>query len=466
MRAGTALCAGILASCLHAAPTQAQPHGGASTQPQSEPLAELSLAQAYRLVQVFLQHGQYAPALDLIATLEKNRPNSSAALLILKSQALRGLNDTDAAVAAGRDAFNMATSDAEKFAAARAVAQAYSTAGRRGLAQWWLRRAADVAPDVTHYALARRDFEYVQSRNPWRFSLDVNARGTDNINNAPTDNKFTFLGVTFENPTLFPISGLSIQSDTEITYRLPATETRHSELTLAHLGRRVILGSEASDIDPDLSASDLSSDRLSLSWSQTSRSLEAPRFFDTEVTAFATWQGQKHIQNGLIFEGGYTFRYAPTQNLRVGASLETAERLDREVRSYDAWSTNISWTGIYEDIGRFDLYVSYEDVQSASEAVARDRYFLSGSYELPEPIFGAVLSVNAMYSEVAYDNPLYGPDPRQDRVQAVTVSAALPTFETFGFFPVLDLRTQRVKSNVTRFDTETTNLGLSFRSSF
>lgn len=104
------------------------------------------------------------------------------------------------------------------------------------------------------------------ARNPFSFSfsIDASVSPSDNINNAPTTNTIVIGGLTFIDTSLLPISGFETNIGANLTYRLPATETRQSAFNLAYDARRVWLRSEAETINPTLQNGDFSSDRLSI----------------------------------------------------------------------------------------------------------------------------------------------------------------------------------------------------------
>ena len=65
-----------------------------------------------------------------------------------------------------------------------------------------------------------------------------------------------------------------------------------------------------------------------------------------------------------------------------------------------------------------------------------------------------------------FDRPLFGPDPREDDALGLSATATFSELDVYGFAPVLELRRDRVFSNVSGFDTETLQLSVSFRSTY
>ena len=427
---------------------------------------DIAVADAQRLAYTLVERGQYSAALELLDTLQQDGFNETAISYIARSRAERALGDAKEAIRSGRRAYNLAETQAEKFLAARATAQAHSTADNRSLAQIWLRLASQHAPNDRAYAINRRDFNHVRARNPLSLNFNLSVRPTDNINNAPTDNTFFFGGLTFVDPTLVPISGTRIETTSVVTYRLPTTVNRTSELQFVHAGRRVLLESEASEIDPDLSASDLSSDHFAISWAHKFRRTDQRWVIDARLRGFVDFSSGDHIQNGGSLEVGYRFPVTENQSVRFAGEYINATRIDNDLRSFESWSAQTTWNINTEEYGRVSLDIEYTDTQSESFAVARDEWELTAEYKLPSPVLGTSVSLTAEYQEARFDEPLFGPEPRFDRTLSGTLTTVIPAAEMFGFVPVINLSRERVQSNVSTFDTESTDLSVSIRSSF
>ena len=111
---------------------------------QDEPI-RLSVEQMRLAADLNLRNGQNGVALTLADALLKRDPHDMAALFI-RSHVLRAQAEYSAAQQAARTAWQAAQSDTDKYTAAVLMAQALSSDGKRTRAQFWLRRAAQVAP--------------------------------------------------------------------------------------------------------------------------------------------------------------------------------------------------------------------------------------------------------------------------------------------------------------------------------
>lgn len=128
--------------------------------------------------------------------------------MLLASRALRDLGREAESLAQARAAQSVAASDEDRFFAALVMAQTRASGGHKTMAQLWLRRAAQVAPNDGLRDLALRDFRQVRQSNPWRFGVELRLSPSDNLNGAPKTNSFTFAGLPFVNPSAVPLSGL------------------------------------------------------------------------------------------------------------------------------------------------------------------------------------------------------------------------------------------------------------------
>jgi hypothetical protein len=177
------------------------------------------------------------------ALLQRDAADSTA--LTIRALALRALGRTDAARQAAADAWDNAESDPGRYGAAMAMAQTLSTQGRRGAAQWWLRRAAQHAPSDRAAAVAKRDFAYVKSRNPWDIQINASVAPSSNVNNGSQQDTLTLSGLPFE----FEIpqgsqalSGFEAGLGLRGTYRFsPTGPGRQTRASFGALGQMVVL---------------------------------------------------------------------------------------------------------------------------------------------------------------------------------------------------------------------------------
>ncbi|MEP1588739.1 MAG: hypothetical protein ABJR46_00545 [Tateyamaria sp.] len=428
---------------------------------------EIDIATAKKLAVGLANQGQPKAALAILAELAKHRADDPEIYIAL-SRTHRTLGDTKQAIKDARQGFALSQTKTHKHLTARVMAEALASDGQHTRAQFWLRRAGQTAPNEVAKALVRRDYGYVRSRNPWAFSFRGSVTPTNNANDAPTSDEIVIGGNVFRDPTAQPISGIEYVFGATARYRFPATVKRQSELRFSYDGRRVDLDSEANEIDPDIENRDFSFDRVTVEWAHKFRNPDSKTkgVYDLSFGAFFDWHGGGRSQDGLRARGGYTVPVNERNTVRFGFEIEDLDRRDRPIRSSNTYRASVDWFHTRASADRLNLHLSYADTNSDSSAVAHDSVRLSAQYSFSKPVMTAHISLGVDLRNSTFDNALFGPDPRDDNALGLSATATLPRLGVYGFAPVLELRRDRVFSNVPRFDKQTTQLSLSFRSTY
>jgi tetratricopeptide (TPR) repeat protein len=230
----------------------------------------LTIDQGRALAIRLVQAGQATAARDAARALLQRDPDDVLALIVL-SRAERDLGAYKAAQKAARHAARVATKEKDRFAASLAMAQALSSDGRRTAAQFWLRRAMELAPDDQSRAVAVRDFTYVRSRNPVSARLSFGAFPSSNVNDGPTSNTLIIGGIEFVNPDAVPLSGLGFSLGGDLSWRMPVGEKAGLTLGLSGSSTRYILSEDARRQVPDARAGNYATSSLSVSVSYDQR---------------------------------------------------------------------------------------------------------------------------------------------------------------------------------------------------
>ena len=429
------------------------------------PATEGDVDTAKRLALVLVSKGQPNAALFLLAPLAERFPDDPE-VLIARSRAHRALGAHDTAIQLARHAFAQAENQSHKHLAARVLAEALASNGQHTRAQIWLRRAGQTAPTEAARTSVQRDYAYVRSRNPWAFSFRGAITPTDNANDAPTSDESIIGGLVFRDPSAQPIAGIEYHFGGTATYRFAATETTQTELRFSYDGRRTDLEDSATDIDPSIRNSDFSSDRITIEWAGRFRRPDQPGVYDAALATFFDWNGGDRSQDGLRAIGGYTFPVGERSQLRVGLEVEDLDRRDREVRSSTTKRATLDWSHRTEGANLIRLHFSYADTSSDSAAVAHESVRFRANYYFAKPVMNAQIGLGLDLRASMFDRPLYGPDPREDDALGLSATATFSELDVYGFAPVLELRRDRVFSNVSGFDTETVQLSVSFRSTY
>lgn len=410
------------------------------------------------------QHDQPLAALALANALLERDPSDVVAL-IARARALRSLGDYRAALSAARAAWALADTGVERHYAALALAQVLASDNKRLMAQVWLRRAIDLAPNAATRAQAIRDYAYVRARTPLSITLSAGATPSSNVNGGPTTPFLTLGGITFTDPTAQPISGIELSFGARLGYRLKETPTARHTLGLQFDDTRVILGPEAASIAPALDAADLAQQSAETGWTGEWELGPGRHEIDAGLSLGHIRSGGADIANTARASLGYSFPLGTGGRMRLGLAAQHDDRLDAALRSADTISLSASWRGSIGD-DQVSLGLTLSDVDSASAAIARQSATLAFDYARAEPVLGAALGFGLSLGATDYDHGLFGPDPRQDRRVRANVSARITQVEWMGFNPVIDLMADRNFSTVGPYDTQTVGLSLRLQSSF
>lgn len=437
--------------CLAAAPLAAQ--------------QTIDIDAARRLALILVSDGQPRAGRAVAAELVAANPDDAIALIAL-SRADRALGNYPAAFSTARRAWRVAETDEHSHHAALAAAQALSSNDRRSRAQFWLRRAVQTAPDEAARARAVRDFRYVAARNPLSFDLHFSATPSDNVNGGPTSNKIQIGGLTFVDPTAQPISGIEFSAGGRLGYRLTEEQDRRTEVWLAYDETRVLLGSEAEDIAPDLTGDDLHYQELSLGWSGQYAPSGDGRLTRIDVHLATDRVGGAALSTSF---GARVARHLPRDGggqLRLYTALTLRERQDNSLRSSQTLSFGADLLGRTETGHGWRLGAGLLREESDSEAVEHTALTFSGRLDFPEPVLGADWSLSGHLGWAVYDHPYLSAEPREDVSLGLSADARLSQIEYYGFSPVISFTIDRNHSSLPLYDTRTLGLGLTVKSNF
>ncbi|MBV1865862.1 MAG: hypothetical protein KUG74_15715, partial [Rhodobacteraceae bacterium] len=139
--------------------------------------------QARRAAWRALHLGKPQVTLRIASALAQQTPDDFE-LIFLQAQALHALGHNTAAATAARHAYRSALNKGERFDAAHMVAKAHFAKGANTRAQFWLRRATQIAPNERAGQMTKRDFQFIRQNKPLATRAFFNAFPTSNINNG------------------------------------------------------------------------------------------------------------------------------------------------------------------------------------------------------------------------------------------------------------------------------------------
>lgn len=417
------------------------------------------------LVSRLLADRQYQAAQAITATLMR-RPNRLPADALLHARALRGIGRHRAAQDLAQHIFKTADEPRLRYSAAMVTAQALSSAGHKTRSQFWLRRAAQIAPDPQRRAKAVRDFRYVRSANPWRIDARFGISPSNNINRGPTDNTYVWNGLTFVDPSLLPLSGYEISSGVSLQHRRKLPSGNRVTLGLTLDDSQFFLSDDAKTKVPTARGSDYAFRALQTSAGFGWSGADSHWNQSLGLSFGRNWSGGSHLTDYLRTSWTAGRKINQSNRLSLRLSGERQWRQDVASRSADVLTIGGNWSHAFSGGNRLGLDVSLTNMSAASAAVAHQKSSISLSYSLGQPVFGALTSFNLGFESRLYDRALYIASRRQDNKLRLGASMFFTGFDLFGFAPKVGVTATRNNSNVSRFRTEALELSLGLQSIF
>jgi hypothetical protein len=149
--------------------------------------------EALGMAKLAYQAGDHATANHLARALLLVDARDPLVLLLLAATEPK-LGNPKAGIKAGRLAWGEArrreAPDGLRWEIARNTAKAAYDADQMGLAQWWLRRSLDVAPDKDALGVSGKDLAEVRAQNRLHWSFDLAIGPSDNLNGGASDPVF------------------------------------------------------------------------------------------------------------------------------------------------------------------------------------------------------------------------------------------------------------------------------------
>lgn len=403
------------------------------------------------------------------------RDAQDATALIIRSQALRALGQTAAARKAARTAWAAAKTDPGRYGASMAMAQALSPDGRRTEAQFWLRRAAEFAPNERAHAIARRDFGYVKSRNPWTLQLDATAAPSSNVNNGSQQDQMTLSGLPFWldiPPESQALSGFELGLGASATYRF--AQPRPDRQTTAHVGvamQSVVLSQESRQNAPEAEGADYAYGAIEAGVAHRRALMTGGKTgLSYGATVGHNGNGGADLSDFVQVELGLDHKLGDGSSLTFGVSGDHVARIDRPIQSSDRTEVRIGYgRTLAKGIGagdRLALSLRASQTRSDSAEVANAAVGFSFGWTKAKPVANVTVAAGLDVDARSFADSRYVAGGRDDLRVTARLSMTFQNIDYMGFSPVLDLRATRNQSNAALFDTQDVGISLGIRSSF
>jgi tetratricopeptide (TPR) repeat protein len=215
---------------------------------------ELSVEDARGLAVTLEAQGQREAAASVAASLLERDPNDAAAWIVI-ARIRRAEGDIDGALEAARRANASADSDDVRYAAAVELAAGNFVQDRGLIAQFWLRRAAQVAPTEELREAAIRNFRAVRAQTPWSWSVGFSVVPSSNVNNGSRAETIEIAGLPFVlSGDAQALSGLEATLTGSVRYRFEGFDGQPAQIFAGMAVQRVVLSDEAKRQAPEADA--------------------------------------------------------------------------------------------------------------------------------------------------------------------------------------------------------------------
>lgn len=420
-----------------------------------------------QLARAYLVDGQPGQTIGLTEALLARDADDVTALL-LRAEAEVVTENFPAAVGFAGRAFNSATTNGERFAAARLVALSQAKQGHYTRAQFWLRRAGQVAPTPEARQAVAEDYAIVRRRNPLAISLSFGIAPSSNVNGGSLSEVLILPGLPFEfvlDGEARALSGIQISGGVNLTYRLHVDENSATFVDARFYGRTYALSAQAKEMAPDAKGSDYAD--YSIYGTLTHRWLTegASGPWTAALSGGQTWYGQEPYLRFIQASIGREFRATDFDRLNLGLFAEYQNRIE-EGDAFPNIGARGRWVHELDQGDDVGLFVSVRDSLTDIADVGFQGLTVSASYDFDKPVgnFDIGLSADLDYQSFPVSAYTYG--AREDITTGVSVILGLNNIQYYGFEPLITLTASQTQSNADLFDSADLSVDFGIRSSF
>jgi hypothetical protein len=429
---------------------------------------DISLAQVQSAAARLEAQGQRQEAARLAAALLQRDPTDASAWVVV-ARIRRAAGDIDGALEAARNANAYADTNEERFAAAVELAAGNILKDRNLYAQFWLRRAAQVAPTEELQEQAIRNFRAVRAQTPWRFTFGFSVVPSSNVNNGSSEEILELFGLPFVlSGDAQALSGVEFTLTSTAFYRFDGFGDEPAVLSFGVAVQRVALSDAAKEQAPEASGSDYAFDALEVGFSQVVSNWSEASVIRVNTLVGHNRYGGEALSNyaraGLLAQ----WPVGAESLMIVFGSIERQYRFDDETRS--AWITRANLRRVWQLGNQGHLAgLTFGLRHTSSESIEVDNRAarLEVDYRSIEPILGPFTLATLVSAEQRiYDASPYSADGREDTRGRLSVTLGVPDWNYYGFAPTLTFEASKTASNISLYDSQDVGVRIGIDSVF
>ena len=443
----------------------------ATAQSAPAPL-ELTQSQLLDLAARELAAGRAQVALDLVEGLLATRPNVYDAHLI-RTDALSQLGRSDEVLTSARAAWRETTSDAERTRVARLAAYEAYRDGKYFQSKFWLRRALNTAQTQNEKRNIIRNYNEIRRYDPWTTQFSFAMSPSSNVNNGAQGDVYSVDGLPWVgtvSPGSQALSGYRVSLSGTARYRWRFDNGSALSAGVRAYNTVIKFSSEAKAAAPTAEESDYDFGGLEVLLGG-SKSLSKTHGLQWDLSVGRLFSGREAYSDviRITVSDHYALKSGGVFSHSLEARKEFAIDPTRDGSEGLKYTLNLS----KPFKGRGTLYSSafVEQVFSDSISTARQRGGLSATFAPSKPVFGTKANFTlgaemTRYPDYPFLAGTYVPGGRRDKSLYGSAGFTLINQSYFGFAPEIRINLGRTWSNVSRFDTRTSSIGLGIKSAF
>lgn len=430
---------------------------------------DLTLENARIIARQAYAVGEMGVANALARRLLEANPHDAQALLILAATE-PALGNPTAGRLAGRKAWAAAETPLLRYEIARHTAAAALQENRPGLAQFWLRRAADVAPSANDYARTVADYRRMRAENPVSLQFDLAIMPSSNLNGGGQGGVLEIDGQIvngFYNRSLPPLSGMRAEAQAEVNYRLATSPRSQTTLGFSLSASLNALSAEARALNLNISGAEFNQTTAEASLSHDFLWPGGTHPLHLALAAGQNWSGGAVLGPHLRLDAATPLWRDGAGELRLAGSVERQWQPNSAVNSGSLALMAQRRLGSGASLGG-GIYLRQvngtgynQDYRDASAML---------TYALAQPIGPVALSGRLTVGLRDYDVYRLGfaqlTQGRHDQRLGLSVDLTLQNLGVWGYAPVISLTGSQTQSNVNWFDSRQLGVSIGFESKF
>ncbi|MGI3212885.1 surface lipoprotein assembly modifier [Roseovarius tibetensis] len=427
---------------------------------------ELDAEQSVLLGREVLAAGKPEIALALArALIDRHAQDPDA--LVLMAAALQHLGNYNEARNVARSAYSASKTDQQAFESAMLVGRSDFHRDAYTRSQWWLRRAAQAAPDTEARRIAERNFKHVRRVNPLRLQFRIGVRSSSNINDGSSTEEIELFGLPFRLlGTSRALSGTELAVDADLRYRIAQSERSETALTTELETRSYRLSSEAQRQAPDASGSDFNFQRVEVGALHRFARAEGNSVYEVAGAVGLTWYGGEKLSDYARLRLSQSFQLRPSTGLRVTLSTQKQWRQDSAARSVFSYGLQGEIRHHLKTGARLIFLGSVRRTEADAAYIQNTALRAQLIYRMAEPIFGVRFSSSVGLEQRRYPADGFQPSGRRDLRGKLGISASFENIEYMGFTPSWHVEFSQTDSNVAFYEQESVDMFLGINSSF